>query len=68
MPSRPDKTAESGYRDVVHPVNAEFSEKLRGVVLKQYDNQLAWKENAAKKEQSQQREKPAVNKSAQDIA
>ena len=68
MPSRPDKTSESGYRDVVHPVNKEFGEALKGAVLKQYDNQVAWKENAAKKEQTQQREKPAVNKSAQDIS
>jgi stage V sporulation protein G len=64
MPSRPDKTAESGYRDVVHAVTKEFSEKIRDTVLKQYDNQLAWKENAAKREQTPpQQEKPAANKS-----
>ena len=67
MPSRPDKSAESGYKDVVHPVSKEFGEKLKGAVLKQYDNQLAWKENAAKKEQSaQQHDKPPANKNAPD--
>ena len=67
MPSRPDKASESGYRDVVLPVNKEFAEKLRGAVLKQYDNQLAWKNRAADKEQPAQHNKPAANKSAQDI-
>jgi DNA-binding cell septation regulator SpoVG len=67
MPSRPDKFAESGYRDVVHPVNKDFSEKLKGAVLKQYDNQVAWKQNAAKKEQpAHQQEKPAANKTSPD--
>lgn len=67
MPSRPDKFAESGYRDVVHPVNKDFSEKLKGAVLKQYDNQVAWKQNAAKKEQpAHQQEKPAANRTSPD--
>ena len=67
MPSRPDKSTESGYKDVVHPVNKEYGEKLKGTVLKQYDNQLAWKENEAKKEQSaHQHEKPPANKNAND--
>jgi len=68
MPSRPDKTVESGYRDVVHPVNKEFGDKLRETVLKQFDNQLACKNREANKEQSaQQHEKPATNKSNHDI-
>jgi len=68
MPSRPDKTSESGYRDVVHPVNKDFGEKLKSAVLKQYENQLAWKNRTADKEQpAQQHEKQTVNKSAHGI-
>ena len=67
MPARPDSRSESGYKDVVHPVNKEFGEKLRGVVLKQYDNQLAWKEKASGKEKSAPEcEKTTQNKSATD--
>jgi len=68
MPARPDSRTEGSYKDVVHPVDKDFGDKLRGTVLKQYGNQLAWKENAAKKEQAeQQREKPATNKSAPNL-
>jgi len=70
MPSRPDKTTESGYRDIVHPVNKDFGDILKGAVLKQYDNQLAWKINMeakAKEQTTPQHEKPATNKSAHDI-
>lgn len=65
MPSRLDKSAVNGYRDIVHPVNKEYNELLKGTVLKQYDNQLAWKNHMANKEQAQtaQRDKPAANKS-----
>ena len=68
MPSRPDKSAEGGYRDIVHPVNRDFGNNLRTAVLKQYDNQLAWKKRTADKEQSvPQHDKPAANKSTHDI-
>jgi len=67
MPSRPDKGSESGYRDVVLPVTTEFSARMRDAVLKQYDNQLAWKDHMASKEQTVQREKPAANKSNPDL-
>jgi len=68
MPSRPDRSAEGGYKDVVHPVNKEFGEILKGTVLKQYDNQLAWKNHTANKEQSvQQPEKTATNRNTHNI-
>lgn len=69
MPSRTDKSSETGYRDVVHPVNKEFAEKLRGAVLKQYDSQVQWKTNMANKEQTQttQRDTPVSNKSNPDL-
>ena len=57
MPSRPDKSSESGYRDVVHPVNREYGEHLRDTVLKQYDNQMAWKGHMANKEKAQTAQK-----------
>ena len=68
MPSRPDKAAETGYRDVVHPVNKNFGDKLREAVMKQYDNQLSWKNRENNKEQTApQHEKSAANKSTHDI-
>ena len=64
MPSRPDRSSDTGYRDVVHPVNKVFAEQLKGAVLKQYDSQIAWKNHTATKEQQpQQHEKPTTNKS-----
>ena len=68
MPSRPDKSADGGYKDIVHPVNKEFGDKFRDTVLKQYENQLAYKNRANNKEQSApQHDKPAANKSNPDI-
>jgi len=67
MPSRPDSRSEGSYSDIVHPVNKEFGEKLRGAVMKQYENQLSWQSKTAGKEQAaQQHEKPATTKSAHD--
>jgi DNA-binding cell septation regulator SpoVG len=68
MPSRPNSSRESGYSDIVLPIHKEFSEKLRGAVIKQYDNQLAYKNRTADKEQSaQQHEKPPAAKGAHGI-
>ena len=70
MPSRPDKATESGYRDVIHPVNKEFGETLKSAVLKQYDNQLAWKNRTAtadKVQDAPQQTRQATNKSTHDI-
>jgi len=66
MPSRPDKAAESGYRDIVHPVNKDFGDKLRAAVLDKFDDQLAWQKNKDAKEKAAQREKPSPNKSEHD--
>ena len=68
MPSRPDKTAEGDYKDIVHPISKDFADKLKSTVLKQYDNQLKWKNRTANNAQeAQQHAKPAANKSAQGI-
>ena len=67
MPSRPDKSTESGYRDIVHPVTKEYGEVLRDTVLKQFDNQMAWKNHMANKE-TPAVDKPAVNKSNHDLS
>ena len=44
MPSR--KTATGGYRDIVHPINAEFRAELEGAVIKAYFDGLATAEFA----------------------
>jgi len=68
MPSRPDETAEGGYRDIVHAVNKDFYYKISSAVLMQYDNQMEWKNHAKVKEQAApQHEKPTANKAAHDI-
>ena len=67
MPSRPDKSSETGYSDIVHPINKDFGEKLKAAVLKQYDTQLSWKTHAADKNEPQH-DKPAANRSGQDIS
>lgn len=44
MPSR--KNADGTYRDIVHPINAEFRAELESVVMKEYENALAEAANA----------------------
>ena len=39
MPSR--KNADGTYRDIVHPINADFRAELEESVLKAYDDELA---------------------------
>ena len=38
MPSR--KNPDGTFRDIVHPINAEFSSELEGAVIKAYFDQL----------------------------
>ena len=70
MPSRPDQSSENGYRDIVHPVNREYGENLKGTVLKQYNTQLQWKIHKENKERTQakQRDKPVTNKADTALA
>ena len=68
MPSRPDKSSENGYREIIHPVTKDFGEKLKGAVLKQYENQVAWKNRTADKAQApEQNNRQAANKSSHDL-
>ena len=67
MPSRPDKSAENGYREIVHTVNKVYAEQFKGAVLKQYDNQVAWKNRTAEKAQAPEQNRQAANKSAHGI-
>ncbi len=39
MPSR--KTMEGDYKDIVHPINSEFREKVSTVIIEKYKEELA---------------------------
>ena len=45
MPSR--KNADETFRDIVHPINADFRAKLEGAVISAYEKALAESENAS---------------------
>ena len=70
LPSRPDKTSNSGYRRMVRPANEKFGEKLNATILKRYDIRLERQnktnDKAQDKPQSEQ-DKPAANKAAPNI-
>ena len=38
MPSKPDKTSKTGYRDTAKPIAAEFRTELTGAVVEAYHN------------------------------
>jgi len=60
----------AAWHIIIHPVNKEFGEALKSAVLKQYDNQLAWKNRTAtadKVQDTPQQTRQATNKSAHDI-
>lgn len=38
MPSR--KTSEGDFKDIVHPINTETREMLKGIILKAYEEEL----------------------------
>lgn len=46
MPSR--KNPDGTYRDIVHPINAEFRAELEKAVIEAYNDALAEAEDAAK--------------------
>jgi stage V sporulation protein G len=52
MPSR--KTQDGEFKDIVHPINSEFREKLSGEVLKKYREALESAEVAQQQEAAQQ--------------
>jgi len=70
MPSRPDKSSESGYSNIVYPVNKDFASSLYSEVLKQYDKKLEWKNrtNDDKDQSSPQRDEPTANKPKPDLS
>ena len=41
MPSR--KRKDGSFRDIAHPLNNEAREKIEGVILKEYENELTRK-------------------------
>jgi stage V sporulation protein G len=52
MPSR--KTQDGEFKDIVHPINSEFREKLSGEVLKKYREALDSVEAAQQQQQREQ--------------
>ena len=40
MPSKPDKTSRTGYRDTAKPVTGDFRRQLQGAVLEAYSAEL----------------------------
>ena len=55
MPSELVKTGD-GYRDIVHPINAECRAKVHEAVMKQYEAELKRAEEAAKADESAKKE------------
>ena len=51
MPSR--KTPDGEYKDIVHPINAEFRSELEGAVIKSYFDGLETAEFADEAEEAQ---------------
>lgn len=41
MPSKPDKTSRTGYRDTAKPITAEFRKELTGAVVAAYHAEVA---------------------------
>ena len=39
MPSR--KATDGEYRDIAHPINSETREKIQGIILQKYEQELA---------------------------
>ena len=40
MPSKPDKTSRTGYRDTAKPITGDFRRQLQGAVLEAYSAEL----------------------------
>ena len=40
MPSKPDKSSRTGYRDTVKPITKEFREELHGAILEAYQQEI----------------------------
>ncbi len=57
MPSR--KNPDGTYRDIVHPINADFRAELEAAVLRAYDEEVARAEAAAAEEAAAAAEAPA---------
>ncbi|MBR3639678.1 MAG: septation regulator SpoVG [Clostridia bacterium] len=56
MPSR--KNPDGTYRDIVHPINADFRAELEAAVLRAYDEEVARAEAAAAEEAAAAAEEP----------
>ena len=73
MPSAKDKRSESGYRDIVHPINKAMRETISQVTLGKYADQQQWgkhndrKAEKAKTQEPQTKDTQAKKKDAHEI-
>ena len=40
MPSKPDKTSRTGYRDTAKPITGDFRKQLQGAILEAYSAEI----------------------------
>jgi len=68
MPSKPDKTSKTGYRDTAKPITAEFRTELTGAVVEAYHSAVEkLKDRAANlATPDKQPEKPSIQKQLAD--
>ena len=58
MPSR--KNPDGSYRDIVHPINADFRSELEAAVLRAYDEEVAKAMAEAESAEKEEPEEPAA--------
>ena len=70
MPSKPDKTSKTGYRDTAKPITAEFRTELTGAITEAYHEAVEQLQAraAAIAAPGKQAEKPSINKQLADGA
>lgn len=60
MPSKPDKSSTTGYRDTAKPITAEFRTDLTGAVVAAYQAALEKLQNRAANLEAPAAEKPSI--------
>lgn len=71
MPSKPDKSSKSGYRDTAKPVTAEFRGELQGAILDVYSlavEKLQARANAVGQPPEKQSIKEQLENGAKQVA
>ncbi|MBR3416731.1 MAG: septation regulator SpoVG [Clostridia bacterium] len=65
MPSR--KNPDGTYRDIVHPINADFRAELETAVIRAYDEEVARAEAAAAEEAAAAAEEPIPEEPEEEV-